>query len=62
MVHDEGGRTITVTYGSYETVDGIRLENEIRRMPGGVVRFRKTVFNAPAEASLFTPDSSSGPR
>ncbi|HEV2719156.1 MAG TPA: hypothetical protein VG323_03980, partial [Thermoanaerobaculia bacterium] len=59
MTHKEGDQTITVSFASYETVDGIKLENEIRRSngegrPGAVIRFTKTVINAPVEPSLFT--------
>ena len=46
MTHDEGGRTIVVTFVSYETVDGLKIEKEIRRSPmGAVIRFTKTVLN-----------------
>ena len=59
MVHEEGGRTITVTFDSYETVDGIRLEKEIHRSAGvpgmgAVIRFTKTVINAPVDAAMFS--------
>lgn len=59
MTHKEGDRTIAVSLSSYETFDGIKLENEIRRSngegrPGAVIRFTKTVINAPVDASLFT--------
>ena len=59
MLHKEGERTISVTFASWETVDGIRLEKEIHRsngMPGfdAVIRFDKTVINPPLDASLFT--------
>ena len=57
MVHKEGDRTITVTFDSYETVDGIKFEKEIHRSAGGpnraVIRFTKTVINPPIESSLF---------
>ena len=57
MVHKEGDRTITVTFDSYETVDGIKFEKEIHRTAGGpngaVIRFTKTVINPPTEPSLF---------
>ena len=58
MVHTEGDRTITVTFDSYETVDGIKFEKEIHRSAGGpasaVIQFTKTVINPPIEADLFT--------
>lgn len=57
MLHDEGGKTITVTFTSWETVDGITLEKEIHRTNGvasAVIRFNKTVINPPVDASLFT--------
>jgi len=57
MVHKEGDRTITVTFDSYETVDGIKFEKEIHRSAGGpagaVIRFTKTAINPPVEPSLF---------
>jgi hypothetical protein len=59
MLHKEGDQTITVTFDSYETVDGIRFEKEIHRSAGdpahgSVIRFTKTVLNVPVDASLFT--------
>jgi len=59
MVHKEGDRTITVTYVSYETVDGIKVEKEIHRSAGdpargAVIRFTKTVINPPIDPSLFS--------
>jgi hypothetical protein len=58
MVHKEGDRTITVTFDSYEAVDGIKMEKEIHRTAGGpnsaVIRFTKTVINPAIEPSLFT--------
>jgi len=57
MVHKEGDRTITVTFDSYETIDGIKFEKEIHRSAGGpagaVIRFTKTVINPPTDAELF---------
>ena len=57
MVHKEGDRTITVTFDSYESIDGIKFEKEIHRSAGGpagaVIQFTKTVINPPIEASLF---------
>ena len=58
MVHQENDRTITVTFDSYEAVDGIKFEKEIHRSAGGpasaVIRFTKTVINPPIEPSLFS--------
>ena len=59
MVHQEGERTITVTFDAYETVDGITLEKELHRSAGdpargAVIRFTKTVVNPPLDASLFS--------
>jgi hypothetical protein len=59
MVHKEGDRTITVTFVSYETIDGMTLEKEIHRSMGdprydAVIRFTKTVLNPPVEAALFS--------
>ena len=57
MVHKEGNRTITVTFDSYETVDGMKFEKEIHRTAGGpnsaVIRFTRTVINPAIEPSLF---------
>jgi len=61
MVHKEGDRTITVTFDSFETVDGIKFEKEIHRSAGGpagaVIRFTKTLINPPTEAGLFSISS-----
>jgi hypothetical protein len=58
MVHKEGDRTITVTFDSYESVDGTKFEKEIHRSAGGppaaVIRFTKTVINPPVDPSLFS--------
>lgn len=59
MIHKQNDRTITVTFVSYETVDGIRIEKEIHRTTGdpgydSVIRFTKTVLNVPVDASLFS--------
>jgi hypothetical protein len=58
MVHKEGDRTITVTFDSFEAVDGIKFEKEIHRSAGGpggtVIRFTKTVINPPIAADLFS--------
>ena len=49
MAHEEDGRTVTVTYPAYETVNGITMEKEIRRGTGdpnreAVIRFTKTII------------------
>jgi hypothetical protein len=59
MVHKEGDKTITARFSSYETVDGIKLENEIQRSAGdpsrsAVIRFTKTVINPSIDDSLFS--------
>jgi hypothetical protein len=59
MIHKEGERTITVTFDSYETVEGIKFEKEIHRSAGdpsrgAVIRFTKTVVNPTIGASLFS--------
>ena len=59
MAHQEGERTITVTFVAYETVNGIKFEKEIHRSAGdpsrsAVIRFTKTVINPPVESSLFS--------
>ena len=59
MVHQEGDRTITVTFDSYETVNGIKFEREIHRSAGdpnrsAIIRFTKTVINPPVDAALFS--------
>lgn len=59
MVHKEGERTITVTFDSYETVDGIKFEKEIHRSAGdpargAVIRFTKTLINPTIDPSLFS--------
>ena len=58
MVHKEADRTITVTFDSFETVDGIKFEKEIHRSAGGpagaVIRFTKTIINPPVDPSLFS--------
>ena len=58
MVHKERDRTITVTFDSYETVDGIKFEKQIHRSAGGpagaVIRFTKTVINPPIDTGLFS--------
>lgn len=59
MVHQEGERTITVTFVKIETVDGITLEKQIHRTTGdpgreAVISFNKTVINPPIDDSLFS--------
>jgi hypothetical protein len=59
MVHQEGNQTITVTLGSYQTIDGIKFETEIHRSVGdptrgAVIRFTKTVINSTIDPSLFS--------
>ena len=59
MVHKEGERTITVTFISYETVDGLKLEKEIHRTIGdprydAVIKFTKTVINPELSAAMFS--------
>jgi hypothetical protein len=62
MTHAEGERTVVVDLASYETVDGLMVENEIRRSPGdprfnAVIRFTKTVLNPPLDDALFSIDA-----
>ena len=59
MVHKEGEQTITVTFDSYETVNGINFEKELHRSAGdpsrgAVIRFTKTIINPATDASLFS--------
>ena len=59
MAHAEGGRTVTVDFVAYETVDGLQLEKEIHRSNGdprfdAVIHFTKTVIDPPVDASLFS--------
>ena len=57
MTHNEGGQTVSVTFESYETVDGLQFEKEIHRTGGGmnsVIRFTKTVINPPIDPALFS--------
>jgi hypothetical protein len=58
MVHKEGERTVTVTFVSYETIDGITFEKEIHRTNGdprfdAVIKFTKTVINPAVDDSTF---------
>ena len=60
MSHQEGERTVTVTFLSYETVDGIQFEKKIRRSlgdppVGATIRFTKTVLNPKVEEAMFAP-------
>jgi hypothetical protein len=60
MSHMEGERTITVTVVSYETVEGLQIEKEIRRTMGdprfgATIRFTKTVINPQVDAAMFAP-------
>ncbi len=66
MVHQEGDRTITVTFVSYEAVDGITFEKEIHRSTGdprfdSVIRFTKTVINPSVDAALFSIEPKKAP-
>jgi hypothetical protein len=48
LTHMQNDRLVTDTFVAYETVDGITIEKEIQRGPiGAVIRFTKTVWNAP---------------
>lgn len=58
MTHAENGRTVTVTFVAWETVDGVRFEKELHRSIGdpsmdAVILFTKTVTNPPIDAALF---------
>jgi hypothetical protein len=59
MTHAEGERTVVVDFVSYDTVDGVKIENEIHRSPGdprfdAVIRFTKTVLNPPVDGAHFS--------
>jgi len=59
MVHQEGKQTITVTLGSYQTVDGIKFETEIHRSAGdpargATIHFTRTVINPTIDPTLFS--------
>jgi hypothetical protein len=61
MTHQEGPRSVTVNFISYETIDGIQFEKEIHRSNGdprfdSVIRFTKTVINPTVDPSLFSID------
>jgi hypothetical protein len=60
MIHQQGDRTVTVEFVSYETVEGLQFEKEIHRSTGdprldAVIRFTKTNINPAIEKTLFTP-------
>jgi hypothetical protein len=62
MTHQYGGRTITVQFIAYETVEGMMFEKEIHRSTGdarydAVIRFTKTVINPPVEPAMFASAS-----
>jgi hypothetical protein len=64
MTHVEGERTVVVDFVSYDTVDGLMVESEIRRSAGdprfdAVIRFTKTVLNPAIDNALFSIESSS---
>jgi hypothetical protein len=59
MIHVQSERTVTVTFVSYEIIDGLTIEKEINRSNGdprydSVIRFTKTIFNPSIDPSLFT--------
>jgi hypothetical protein len=59
MVHQEGERTVTVEFGSYETIDGISFEKEIQRSNGdprfnSTIRFTKTIINPSVDSAFFS--------
>jgi len=59
VTRHEGDRTVTATFLSYETINGVKLAKEIRQSSGdprfdAVIKFTKTVVNPPVEAALFT--------
>jgi hypothetical protein len=59
MTHAEAERAVVVDFVSYDTVDGLKVESEIRRSPGdprfnAVIRFTKTVLNPTIEDALFS--------
>jgi len=62
MTHKEGDKTIAVSFASYETVDGIQFEKEIRRSngegrPGAIIRFTKTIINPTVDTSMFATEA-----
>lgn len=66
MTHAEHGLTVTVKFVAWETVDGIQFEKELHRTTGvpgtdAVIRFTKTVLNAPVDDALFTLRTASPP-
>jgi hypothetical protein len=59
MMHAEGERTVVVDFVSYDVVDGLTVESEIRRSPGdarfnAVIRFTRTELNPAIDDALFT--------
>lgn len=68
MTHAEGARSVVVDFVSYEIVDGLKVESELRRSPGdprfdAVIRFTKTELNPAIDESLFSiasPQTSTG--
>jgi hypothetical protein len=59
MTHREGDKTITAELPSYETIQGMKFENEVRRSAGdgragAVIHFTKTILNPPVDAAMFT--------
>jgi hypothetical protein len=59
MTHAEDERTVVVEFVSYDTVDGLKVESEIRRSPGdprfnAVIRFTKTVLNPAMDEALIS--------
>jgi hypothetical protein len=59
MTHAEGDRTVSVDFVSYESVDGLMVETEIRRSPGdarlnAVIRFTKTLLDPAIDDALFS--------
>jgi hypothetical protein len=59
MLHKEGEQPITVTFDSYETVEGVKFEKELHRSAGdpargAIIRFTKTAINQPVDGSLFS--------
>jgi hypothetical protein len=59
MVHQEGDRSVNVSFVSYETIEGIKFEKEIHRSNGdpgfnAIIRFTKTIINPAIDAALFS--------
>jgi hypothetical protein len=58
MSHQRAAGSVRVDFVSWETIDGLQFEKEIRRTApdprfNAVIRFTKTVLNPPIEASMF---------